>query len=178
MTLLNQIFPSDRDERLVQTQWASDWLDGAAGFGYAANCLMQHVTELGALIDQAGLAIFFLQRHRVELALKGLLDAVGADVPNSHDLDYLWTHCEATVEPRDPDAWATFRADHHELVQVLNGVDQSSFTFRYPVDTKGAKATRPEFIDLAILDKHVKDLHSGVSGYVGYLTESSDDGWG
>lgn len=170
MGLFDEIFPTKRDPRLVQTEWAGDWLDGAAGFGYAAERLTEHRDKFGALIDQAGLAVFFLQRHRVEMTLKGLLDAVGGDVTGKHGLLYLWELCKKALEPKDPAAWKQFAADHRELVKVLDTVDQSSYTFRYPVDTKGRKASRPAFIDLEVLNEHVERMYFGAVGYVDHLS--------
>jgi hypothetical protein len=144
-------------------------LSGAAGFGYAATFLTEHREAFGATIDQAGLAVFFLQRHRAELTLKALLDSVGADVTGEHRLRLLWDECKAALEPRDPPAWRGFDRDHHELVQLLDSVDERSMTFRYPVDRAGNRFQRPAFIDLDALNDHVDKLFSAASGYVDFL---------
>lgn len=59
MALFDDIFPSERHPRLVQTEWAKDWFDGAAGFGYVAEHLTSDHARFGATIDQVGLAVSF-----------------------------------------------------------------------------------------------------------------------
>jgi hypothetical protein len=149
MPLSDDIFPTQRDPRHVQTEWSEGWFGAEAGFGYAAEYLTDHRGDFGATIDQAGIAVFFLQRHRVELALKGLLDAVGEKPPEGHSLRHVWGICQRVLKPKDAGAWATFAADHKELMELMDGVDALSFTFRYPVDKTGAAS---------------QDLHSLTSG--------------
>jgi hypothetical protein len=170
--IYDQIFPSKRSPRLVQTEWASDWFDGAAGFGYAAEYLTEHRADFGATIDQAGLAVVFLQRHRVEMVLKGLLDAAGADVTDKHDLEYLWRLCERELQPKGRREWDQFAADHKELVEAIHRADPTSFAFRYPVDKAGSKVKRPDFIDLTELNEHVDRFYFAGTGYVDYLFET------
>jgi hypothetical protein len=172
MSLADDIFPTTGSEQFVQTEWADGWFAGAAGFGYAAEHLTEHRKEFGALIDHTGLAVFFLQRHRAEMVLKGLLDFAKQEIPRGHALLDIWDKCKKVLEPRDAAGWKEFADDHHELVKALDRVDQSSFTFRYPVDNEGVKNTRPAFIDLDVLNEHVDSLEHGAGGYIDYLTEN------
>ena len=172
MRLFDELFPSDRHEGLVQTEWASGWLAGGSGFGAAAEHLTEHRGKFGAEIDQVGLAVFFLQRHRVEMTLKGVLDGVGAQVPKTHDLDHLWECLRKALAPRDASAWADFDARHAEFIQALQAVDASSFTFRYPVDKKGVEVTRPAYIDLTVLNKRSNDFYYEGWGWIDYLNEN------
>src|SRR3954447_14709805 len=87
-----------------------------------AEYLTMHRGNFGAEIDQVGLAVFFLQRHRVEMTIKGVLDAVDADVPGSHDLAFLWGCSRKELESRDAGAWADFDARHMELIDALQAV--------------------------------------------------------
>jgi hypothetical protein len=70
MAVADEIFPQEQWFEYAETKYAAGWSDVFWGFGYAAKYLTKHRSELGALVDQAGVAIFFLQRHRVELGLK------------------------------------------------------------------------------------------------------------
>jgi hypothetical protein len=169
-----ELFPDDRDPRLVQTEWATGWGSIASGFGYAAEKLTQGRSGFGATIDQAGLAIFFLQRHRVELILKHTIHALGVEVPGSHGLGLLWDCVRVAVEARDPAAWASFSADHGGLIDALKRVDDTSFAFRYPVDRKGVAVDRPTFIDLDALHARIEDLYWHAGGLVGWLTGTAD----
>jgi HEPN domain-containing protein len=171
MSLHDRLFPSERHPDLVQTEWSEGWAHAPAGFGYVAEYLTEHARDFGATIDQAGVAIFFVQRHRVELALKALLDAVGADVPYGHGLKTIWQKCEEALRPKDERAWDGFAADHAELIDALDKVDPGSFAFRYPVDKKGEEVQRPAFIDLKVLHDEAGKLEYGASGYADFLSE-------
>ena len=103
------------------------------------------------------------------MILKGLLDFVGAEVPNAHRLVVLWDRCREALAHRSPAGWSDFDAGQEELIRALDVVDPSSFTFRYPVDTQGTKVNRPKFINLDALNKHLDDLESAASGYIDYL---------
>ena len=106
------------------------------------------------------------------MTLKGVLDEVGADIPGSHDLAHLWECLRKVLEPRDAGAWAGFKARHAELIRVLQAVDGSSFSFRYPVDKQGVEVTRPAFIDLSVLNQRFSDLDYDGWGWIDYLNEN------
>jgi hypothetical protein len=165
----DDIFPAKQDVEHVQTEWSTGWGAGFAGFAYAAAHLTKHRAALGATIDQAGLALIFLQRHHVELGLKVLLEAAGAPVSTGHSLEALWRDCEVALSSREPTEWAQFADDHHEFVVALDTVDQGSYTFRYPVDTQGRQVARPDFVNLDALQRYGNDLHRGVTGFIEYL---------
>lgn len=173
MGLADEIFPSERHPDFVQTEWAEGWGYTSIGFEEAARVLTEHRAELGAAIDQVGLVVFFLQRHRVELALKELLDARKADlrtIKSPHSLPALWHVCAETLG-RDSDEWQFIDGAGTELVTLLDESDQSSHTYRYPVDRDGKRHQRPPFIDLAALDKHVSNLVWAIRSFLDYAAE-------
>src|ERR1700689_617653 len=173
MGIREEIFPSERQETYVQTEWSKGW--GYAGIGYreAARLLTEEKLTFGPSIDQTGLAIFFLQRHRVELALKELLAECGADISkikSQHSLVALWCACKELVgtescELQQVDSGAT-------LITVLDDADPGSYSFRYPVDKYGNENKRPQFIDLDALGNHVEDFVSLIDGYLAYVEEA------
>lgn len=169
-----EIFPTQRDPRFVQTEWAQGWGSMASGFGYAAEYLTRHRSDLGATIDQAGLAIFFIQRHRVELILKHMLDSLRAEIPGSHKMRVLWQHVGSAVTARDPTCWADFASEHGGLLDALQRVDDTSFAFRYPVDRRGETMGRPAFVDLDALHERIENLYWHAGGLVGSLTGTID----
>lgn len=67
MGVREDIFPTEQRVGYVQTEWASGWAYGVIGFGEAARMLTEQRAKMHANIDQIGLAVFYLQRHRVEL---------------------------------------------------------------------------------------------------------------
>lgn len=70
MSASDEIFPSEGREAYVQTRWAKGWGYNVIGFGYAARMLTEQRVKMHANVDLIGLAVFYLQRHRVELVIK------------------------------------------------------------------------------------------------------------
>jgi hypothetical protein len=171
--LREEIFPTEPREAYVQTEWAPGWGFVGLGYRHAAAFLTRERKHFGPSIDQVGLAIFFLQRHCVELALKELLDyhGVGLQGINSpHSLVALWYACQDVVGAGS-EGWKFLEKEGGELVELLDDADPGSYTFRYPVDNKGVELKRPEFIDLDALATHVDDLVSAIDGYIDYHSE-------
>jgi hypothetical protein len=172
MSIREEIFPVERREAYVQTEWSKGW--GYAGIGYreAARFLTKERDRFGASVDQTGLAIFFLQRHRVELSLKELLDALGEakrGIELQHSLVRLWDACRELVGT-DTLEWQQMNSGG-ELITVLDGADPGSYTFRYPVDNRGYESKRPQFINLDALGEHVDNFVSMIDGYLSYIEE-------
>lgn len=175
MPIHDEIFPSDRRPAYVQTEWSGGWTYARVGYDEAARFLTENRRSFGATIDQVGLVIFFLQRHRVELALKELLVTQRVDLGelrSAHSLAVLWAATSRAVGP-DTEAW---HGDRHggELVALLNEADPGSYSYRYPVDKQGVTHERPEYIDLDELERHVGDLCSLIDGYMTYVAEAEE----
>jgi hypothetical protein len=173
MGVREEIFPSERREAFVQTEWSKGW--GYAGIGYreAARLLTEQKLTFGPSIDQTGLAIFFLQRHRVELALKELLVERGVDIggiKSQHSLVALWYACKELIGARTFE-WQQMDSGG-ELITVLDDADPGSYSFRYPVDKYGKENERPQFIDLDALAEHVDSFVSLIDGYLAYVEEA------
>jgi hypothetical protein len=173
MSVSEEIFPGERRLDYVQTEWAKDWTAAAAGFGYAAEFLTKNAQSFGATIDQAGLAVFFLQRHRIELVLKDLLGVLEVEFPPTHSLRRLWHLCEQGVTGADGLSWTELQQENGEFVEALVAVDDSAATFRFPVDRDGEEIQRPAYIDLAALNRHTDKLYWDVVGCITYVTESA-----
>lgn len=171
MGVYEEIFPDARSSQHVQTEWASGWNGTEFGFALAAEYLTKNRSTFGAMIDQVGLAVFFLQRHRVELALKGLLNLLGAEIPHTHSLDALWKRCGTAVSEEHPDEWREISDAHSELIAVLHAADNGSFAYRYPEDNKGNESVREKFIDLDQLDSHIGRLVTLINGYGDWRAE-------
>ncbi len=173
MALRDEIFPSEQREAYVQTQWSKGWGYAGIGYGEAARFLTEHRRDFGATIDQVGLVIFFLQRHRVELALKEMLVQRRFDlreIKAQHSLLALWGACRAAVGA-DTNEWRQLNAGGSEMVALLADSDPGSYTYRYPVGTDGEEHERPEFIDLDALEGHVADFVSLINGYIALVEE-------
>jgi hypothetical protein len=176
MTVRGEIFSAQSSERYVQTEWAGGWTYAVIGFGEAARMLTEQRRKMGASVDQIGLAVFYLQRHRVELILKQTLIDLGEEpirvIKPGHDLAALWALLKARLQSDDPGEWDTLERDHGDFVSVMHEADSSSFSYRYPVDKSGSHSVRPDYIDLDALQHHVERFESGLHGYLDWLSEA------
>jgi hypothetical protein len=147
MSVRAEIFPADRGEALVQTEWAKGWGYAVIGFGEAARMLTEQRREMGAAVDQVGLAVFYLQRHRVELIIKQALIDLGEELSRvikpGHDLRALWLLLEERIRSSDADEWNDLEREHGEFLSVMHEADKSSFSYRYPVDKSGGDSPAP-----------------------------------
>jgi hypothetical protein len=174
VSLWDEIFPRRRHPNFVQTEWSRGWGYGSIGFAEAARFLTEHQARFHASIDQVGLVVFYLQRHRVELALKALLVAHKVDLSRikpPHSLRALWDACGTAISAVDKQSWDYLDSAGTELTSVLDAVDPDSAAFRYPENRKGEEHERPKFIDLAALEKHVDTFSAAISGYTAYSYE-------
>jgi hypothetical protein len=171
VTVHDEIFPSYRSLDFVQTEWSKDWFGVASGFEYAAQHLTANRHSFGAAIDAVGLAIFYLQRHRVEIALKAILRDFKAEVSTHHFLRALWKQVGAAFRARDKATWVELNQAHAPLIVALDRVDPGSFTFRYPVSADGTTVERPLFIDLDALERHVTRFVNDSAAAVDWVSE-------
>ncbi len=176
MSLADEIFPAERHPDLVQTEWSKGWGYQSIGFGEAARFLTEHAASFQGSLDSVGLAVFYLQRHRVELALKELLVAHRVElkkVTSPHSLLALWQTCEQTLGS-DVDGWSYLESEGEELVMLLHQHDPGSDTYRYPVDRDGVEHVRAPYIDLAALEGAVNELVGAIDGYMAHSEQARE----
>lgn len=174
MSLELALFPDPdggRQPHWIQTEWAEGWMAQFMGIGYLTRLINEHLEEIGALQDQAGLAAVFLQRHRLEVGIKTLYDVLGEPKTSSHRLVELWGGCKQLVSQSTAFEHLGYTGQevvdqhlvpHDELVRIISDADPGSFTFRYPVDTNGKEVDRPRYIDFAVLEAACEDFEGTV----------------
>jgi hypothetical protein len=171
----DDIFPKRQHPNYVQTQWAEGWAFAVIGFGSAARMLTERRAEMHASVDQIGLAVFYLQRHRVELVMKQALVDLGEDPANvakyGHNLDVIWRALGTVVSAVDPAHWKHLDERFRDFVNTIHGADSGSFAYRYPVDKKGSEVQREDYIDLDALERYSEDFETGVGGYTDWIDE-------
>jgi hypothetical protein len=171
MGVRDEIFPTKPRRRdHVQTQWASGWAYAVIGFGEAARMLTEQREKMQASVDQIGLAVFYLQRHRVELVIKQALTDLGVPYDEvtgpRHNLAKLWRRLGVAVEEKtSADHWRELSEEHGGFIAVVHEADQSSLTYRYPVDLAGTENRRADFIDLHALEHYAARFENGLQGY-------------
>ncbi len=176
MDIREEIFPSQKREAYVQTEWAAGWMSTASGFGEAARRLTDQRRQIGAEIDQIGVAIFYLQRHRVELLIKGALDELGCAPEEvfrlGHDLRRLWLRLGAEIEGFSAQLWRELDHEATQFVEVLQEADTNAAQYRYPVGKTGGASRRAEFVDLHELQRHAEAFDSIIEGCIDWIDEA------
>ena len=176
MSVHDDIFPKQQHPGYVQTEWAAGWGYAVIGFGSAARMLTEQRKRMHASVDQIGLAVFYLQRHRVELVLKQALVDLHEDptavAKLGHKLEDLWPRVGEVVRAIDPKHWQILDDECGEFVATMHRADEGSFSYRYPIDRAGAESKRAPFIDLDALDRHADNFQNAIEGYTDWLAES------
>ncbi len=152
VSVADEIFPASGHPAYVQTEWSKGWAYAVIGFGGAARMLTEQRGEMHASVDQVGLAVFFLQRHRVELVIKQALVDLGEDpvavAKFKHDIANLWRKLGEVVRTENPNHWEQISSEHSDFVAAIDEADRGSFSYRYPIDMAGGEPERAPFIDL------------------------------
>jgi hypothetical protein len=113
------------------------------------------------------LNIVFLQRHRIEVGLKLILERADAEIPKTHSLRELCTcGAEACDAAGLGTEWARLITPNDEFIELMDDVDPVSDAFRYPVDAKSVPWNRHEFIDVVALEDAGIRLQQGVMDVV------------
>lgn len=178
MSAADDIFPKTKSANYVQTEWAGGWTYAVVGFGSAARMLTEQRESMHASVDQIGLAVFYLQRHRVELILKQALIDLGtepADVISlRHNLAALWRAFGTVVTAHGAGHWRELDGRFGGFVAAMHDADEGSFSYRYPVNNKGAGVQRAPFIDLEALERYAEDFEGGIDGYLTVVYEERE----
>lgn len=114
----------------------------AEGYKRAADVLVETSGETAYDSNLLVYTILFCYRHYVELRLKEFVVMAGKlldqklALPMNHDLMQLWR----TVHPLLEKVWnitgpSSDFDDTEDVIKQLHGLDQGSYTFRYPVDS-------------------------------------------
>ena len=139
-------------------------------FKKAADLLVAHTEENVHERDNLVWPIVFCYRQYIELALKDVIAEYGHRINsqaispnwNTHNLKELWTFYKKIANSSMCDVTAD---ELPEIVSVeacieeLAGIDEGSYTFRYPTDKKGQQINLPfNSIDLY----HLRDVMEGI----------------
>lgn len=165
--------PPARDGHIVRTQFVGSWEAQFRGTGRLTAFITDHLLRFSAALDDAGLSLVYMQRHRLELGLKLLLErsgAAGDAIAAGHDLAKLQAVCETVIgSGTHAERWKQFRAEHDPLIQLISEVDRQSIVFRYPVGRDQRPLTRPPLIDLEELERATSSFHASVDSLVDHF---------
>lgn len=154
-SLADSIFPGGepRDGYILRLELVGSWESQFLGLGRLTRFITPRLLAEAAGVDDMGVNIVFLQRHRVEVGLKLILERSGAELVDKHNIDALWVRCaEACSDAGFSARWGDFDLAQKEFGATLNLVDPGAATFRYPVDRRNQPWRRGQ-VDLARLEE-------------------------
>ncbi|TKV70506.1 hypothetical protein D0C28_26340 [Rhizobium sp. AU243] len=145
------------------------------GYKRAADLMVERAIANDA--DRAALVypIIFNYRQFIELSLKYLIATYGPTVAvqpvwNTHDLGDLWKSLMEVLDGYGHDDVDQTDPVVAQIVAEFAKVDPKSFSYRYPVDTKGKPIPIAQSeLDLAALADVMEALEGYFSGSDGYL---------
>jgi hypothetical protein len=130
------------------------WESQLLGIGRLTQILSDRLLSESFAADDMGLYVIFLQRHRVEVGLKLILERANATPPNTHKLVSLCAQVKAALtKARMAALWPPFDSAVSEYIRLVDQIDEGAATFRYPVDTKQQPWSRDDFVDLVEFER-------------------------
>lgn len=175
MALSDDIFPEGlpRDGLIAQTEYVGSWESQFRGLGRHTAFLSKYLLRFSAAVDDIAVDVVFLQRHRVEVGLKLILERTSATIPPSHDIPELAERCKRALDAVGrSDLSMQFSSETDEFVQLMHRSDPGSFAYRYPVDTKHRPASRHRYVDLKELEATGAKFQTSTIKIVDALTEA------
>jgi hypothetical protein len=154
-SLSDSIFPGGepRDGHILRLELVASWESQFLGLGRLTRFIIPRLLGEAAAVDDMGVNIVFLQRHRVEVGLKLILERAGGELIDKHNIDVLWDRCaQACSDAGFSALWDDFDLAQKEFGATLNLVDPGASTFRYPVDRRNQPWRRGP-VDLARLEE-------------------------
>lgn len=154
-SLGDSIFPSGdpRDGYILRLELVGSWESQFLGLGRLTAFLTPRLLAEAHAVDDMGINVVFLQRHRVEIGLKLILERAQATPVGDHRIDSLWKRCvHACMEAGFSPQWQNFDSAQKDFAYLLDRVDPGAATFRYPVDKHNQPWKRGQ-VDLAELEQ-------------------------
>lgn len=152
------------------------------GYKKAADLMVERAKTYRPDRDYLIYPIIFNYRQFIELSLKHLIATYGHTVGvtaiwNCHDLSALWKSFMGVLEGYGHDNADETDPIVAEIVAEFAKVDPGSFSYRYPVDTKGKPIPiTHEQLDLAALADVMEALEGYFTGSDGYLSDLQNAG--
>jgi len=176
MSLRDQIFPPGpaRDGNILRLGLVGSWESQLLGLGRLTAFLTPRLLSQSHAVDDMGLNVVFLQRHRVEVGLKLVLERAQAPIPSRHNIRKLMVDCQVACATAHGKDWRAFVASQQEYVDLIDQVDPGAATFRYPVDTNAQPWSRRDLVDLKALEAAGREFEDAVLVLISKLTSLED----
>lgn len=150
-----------------------DFGDFAKGYFSSASMLAKQLIEKTYFPGYDAYPVIFLYRHSFELNLKNIIywsarllafkgvENIGEKLYNTHDLIKLAKNVEIILLkafPKDSDLRDVVQSIV-STAQDFSEIDPDSYSYRYPISTKGDYSTRPgQSVNLLSVSKHMDNL--------------------
>lgn len=154
-SLAERIFPSGepRDGRILRMDLVGSWESQLIGVGRLTAFISPRLLTASHAADDMGLYVVFLQRHRVEIGLKLVLERTATPIMSTHAIDSLRTACEVACQSvGHTESWRDFIRSQREYIDLIHAIDPGAAAFRYPVDKDSQEWNRRELVDLEQLE--------------------------
>ncbi|HXB23535.1 MAG TPA: hypothetical protein VNV25_02275 [Gemmatimonadaceae bacterium] len=156
-----------------------EWFSFAEAYWSCADARVNELSRTDGGTNAAA-PVLFLLRQYVELSLKGLF-AIGAELqqmlyapPPYHTLGPLWEQVRALILEFSPDSAGVWLDRSREIISQFDAVDARSFTFRYPVTTRGDPSGVPTTVSLESVRDVMLELRIVLDGAGALLGELRD----
>lgn len=143
------------------------WFDFAQGYEFAAQNLVELLGNHPSARWRIELTppVVFLYRHAVELLIKNAYLSLGlgdGSVPGTHDFVTLWRELRDKLVDgfADPEREMALL---DKAIVVIDNLDPTSFSFRYPVDRGGALTPNVPPLDPAALGRVATRLADAIT---------------
>jgi hypothetical protein len=150
-----------------------DFAAFAKGYSSAASMLANQLIERINFPDYDAYPVVFLYRHAFELSLKNIIywsarllafkgvEDIGEKLYNTHDLVKLAKNAETILLKAFPDDQSLhkFIQDVVSTAQEFSEIDPDSYSYRYPISTKGDYSTRKgQSLNLSSLSDYMETI--------------------
>ncbi len=100
MGLRDRIFPLGPpvDGNIIRTEFVGTWESQLLGLGRLTKFLTDRLLSESFGVDDMALYVMFLQRHRVEVGLKLVLERAQGTIPGTHKLQPLMGSAKGAVK--------------------------------------------------------------------------------
>ncbi|KAA0226940.1 hypothetical protein EDS67_18675 [candidate division KSB1 bacterium] len=151
------------------------------GYRDAADKLVEYAKTDQTSIDSLIFPILFLYRHYIELALKEIILAATLYLGKqhksikSHNLTQLWQRVKELISEVELDIPIDEMIAIENQISQFDMLDNSSETFRYPVDKQGNVFKKlSDYVNVENVREIVDGLHTWCFGLVCVLGEYED----
>jgi hypothetical protein len=172
--LEERIFPAARSPTPLdmRMELVGSWESQLIGIGRLTAFLTPRMLRESHAVDDMGLSVLFLQRHRVEVGLKLIIERCGARIPNTHDIVTLVDACRrACTAAGAKSEWTQLEGEQLEFITLMHEVDPTAATWRYPIDRGGRPAGRRPFVNLEALEEAGTGFEAAIRRVTALLAE-------